>query len=95
MNSKNKVAHTHSGSPCPVCKVGELQRTKRKGFVRWIPRSKSYECPKCRGKFLSVLELCTFRIRKAPQKKELAIISVAIITTVYLSIKLAVKLYAE
>ncbi len=95
MNPEDKVTHTYSARPCPVCKVGELQHIKRKGLALWIPRSRRYQCTKCRGKFLRVLDLFTFRIRKAPGKKQLAVTAVAIITTIYLSYKLVIAMYTE
>ncbi|MGO9371993.1 MAG: hypothetical protein ACLQBD_07805 [Syntrophobacteraceae bacterium] len=95
MNSEDKITHDHSARTCPVCRDGELQRIKRKGLAIWIPRSRRYHCTKCRGKFLRVLDLFTFRIRKAPGKKQLAVTAVAIITTIYLSYKLVIAMYTE
>ncbi len=95
MNTENKIAHAHSARPCPICKIGELQRIKRKGLAIWIPHSRRYQCPKCRVKFLRVLDLFTFRIRKAPGKKELAVTAVTIMATIYLSYKLVIAMYTE
>ena len=95
MNSEDMTARTHSEMPCPVCEGAELQRIKRKGLALWIPRSRRYHCAKCRGKFVRVLDLFTFRIRKSPGKKQLAVTAVAIITTIYLSYKLVIAMYME
>ncbi len=95
MNTENKIAHMHSARPCPICKIGELQRIKRKGLAVWVPRSRRYQCTKCRVKFLTVLDLFTFRVRKAPGKKELAVTTLAIIATIYLSYKLVIAMYTE
>ncbi len=42
-----------------------------------------------------MLDLFTFRIRKAPGKIELAVTAAAIIATIYLSYKLVIKMYAD
>jgi hypothetical protein len=42
-----------------------------------------------------LLDLFTFRTRKAPGKKELAVTAVAIIATIYLSYKLVIAMYTE
>jgi transposase-like protein len=95
MKAEDKIVGSHSAMHCPICKIGELQRIKRKGLAVWIPRSRRYQCTKCRVKFLRVLDLFTFRIRKAPGKKELAITTVGIIATIYLSYKLVIAMYTE
>ncbi len=95
MNPEDKITRTYSAMPCPVCKDGELQRIKRKGLALWLPCSRRYHCAKCRSKFLRVLDLFTFRIRKTPGKKQLAVTAFAIITTIYLSYKLVIAMYME
>ena len=80
---------------CPSCKAGTLQRVKRKGLLLRVPRSKSYQCPKCRGNFVNVLDLFTFRVRQFPGKKEIAVIAVGVISAIYLSYRVVVAMYVD
>jgi ssDNA-binding Zn-finger/Zn-ribbon topoisomerase 1 len=84
------------GTSCPLC--GEhLRRVKRKGWTASIPFSKAYSCSKCRTRFLRIFDYCQFKLNRAAgmdkSKKELAVVTSAIIMTVYVCYRIVIYLY--
>ena len=38
---------------CPFCQEGELERARRKNWMRWFHSSRLYRCNSCRARFLA------------------------------------------
>ncbi|GEM_PF-4806837 len=93
MEAEDNIVGSHSGRPCPTCKVGTLERIRRKGLLALIPKSKNYQCARCRSKFLLLAGRYIFRIGKIPSIIQIVLTALIIIATIYFSWKLAIHLY--
>ena len=67
------------GTICPRCKQGRLSRRHRKSWMRFIPRSKHFECGNCAARFLSIfggiMKLPLTRLKEAQSVSQTALIS--------------------
>lgn len=54
---------------CPACKSTNIQRMRRKTWIRLIPTSRYYECKYCHCKFLRILGLFSL-VRARLQQEE-------------------------
>ena len=66
--------------------------------MAWVPSSKYYSCSKCRANFLFLFDSLQLRIKKAGGRgkkggRELVLIALAIIATVYVCYRIVISLY--
>jgi len=65
------MARIKEGDPCPQCQEGKLYRVHRKGWMRWIPKSRHYKCKNCQAGYLTIW-VWTLRLKakKNPEPEE-------------------------
>lgn len=55
---------------CPSCYSTKRVRKKRRGWMKYIPLARRYECQRCKAQYLYIELLdMTFKIRKSQQNR--------------------------
>lgn len=52
----------NENAACPYCGNEKVNRIRRHSWMRIIPFSELYDCPRCRGEFMIVLSLIRVNI---------------------------------
>jgi hypothetical protein len=65
------MARIEEGDHCPQCREGRLSRVRRRGWMRWIPKSRHYKCKNCQAGYLTIW-VWTLRLKakKKPEPEE-------------------------
>jgi hypothetical protein len=100
----HKAAALSPGRTCPLCRKGELRRSRREVWMTWVPASKYYGCSKCKTGFLRLFDAFELRMadgKRDPigsisarnRKKRIVLVSSAIMVLVYACYRIVISLY--